>query len=299
MSQLLVAMASLLVLQFGSSQRADVVNALSSALADKYVDEAVGKRVAKLLRAKLERGEFDRLTHPEAFAAALTDVLQHETRDRHLWIWYRDGAAIRLQWARVGGPMIARAEVLPGNIGYIDVRHFVGKTAEIDAAMDKVKGAVALMIDLRQCVGGNREQVRHLSAYLFEKPTRLLSRMVRGQPEPIETWTVDQVPGPRLPDVPAYALTSQTSFSAAEGFVLGLRVNGRATVVGERTGGGGHSVDGFPLLPHGFQMLLPVARNIDPRSGKGWEGEGIKPDLEVNPEQALQAAIGHFFGWRQ
>jgi hypothetical protein len=157
MSQLLVAMASLLVLQFGTSQRADVVNALSSALADKYVDEAVGKRVAKLLRAKLERGEFDGLAHPEAFAAALTDVLQQETRDRHLWIFVRE----------------------------------------------------------------------------------------------------------------------------------------------VRTGGGGHSVDGFPLLPHGFQMLLPVARNIDPRSGKGWEGEGIKPDVEVNPEQALQAAIGHFYGWRQ
>lgn len=298
MIRFLLALAGISLLQFGGSQKADIVNALASALADKYVYEDIGNRVAKILRSKLERGEFDSITQPEAFAAALTDVLQRETHDRHLWIWYRDGAAIRLQWARVEGPMIARAEILPGNIGYIDVRHFVGKTAEIDDAMGKLTGVAALMIDLRQCVGGNREQVRHLSAYLFDKPTRLLSRLIRGGSEPIETWTVDQVPGQRFPDIPVYALTSQGTFSAGEGFALGLRVSQRALIVGERTGGGGHSVEGFPLLPHGFQMLLPVARNIDPRTGLGWEAEGIKPDLVVNPEQALQAAIGHFYGWR-
>ncbi len=83
------------------------------------------------------------------------------------------------------------------------------------------------------------------------------------------------------------------------GFALGLRVNGRALLVGERTGGGGHFVQGFRLLPHGFQMLLPVGRNLDPRTGESWEGAGLVPDVAVNPEQALQAAIGHLYGWRR
>ena len=306
MSRLLILLAGISMLQvggpqpqFGAAQREDVVKEISSLLTERYLYESEGTRVAQVLQGTLGRGELDSLTHPEAFAAAVTDTLQRETRDRHLWIWYRDGAAARLQFAAVGGPMVSRAEVLPGNIGYLDVRHFVGNTAEFDAAMEKVKGVVALVIDLRQCAGGNREQVHHLSTYFFSKRTRLLSQQARNDPAPVEHWTLDAVPGPRLADIPVYLLTSQRSFSAAEGFALGLRVTGRALLVGETTGGGGHFVQGFPLLPHGFQMLLPVGRNLDPRTGKGWEGEGLTPDVAVNTEQALQAAIGHFYGWRR
>ena len=284
--------------QFGAMQREEVINSLSSMLADRYLDESVGRRLSKLLQDGLIRGEFDSLTQPDAFAAAVTDVLQAETRDRHLWIWYRNGAPARLQFAFVEAPMIGRVDLLPGNIAYIEIRHFVGKTTEFDAAMEKVKGAAALILDLRQCAGGNREQVHHLSTYFFAKPTRLLSRQARTDPAPLENWTLDTVPGPRFVDAPVYTLTSQRTFSAAEGLALGLRVNGRALLVGEKTGGGGHYVQGFPQLPHGFQMLLPVGRNLDPRTGRSWEIEGLSPDLAVNAEQALQAAIGHFHGWK-
>ena len=92
MSRLLFALASVFLLQFGGDQRAEVIEALSTALADRYLYEEVGKRLAADLRARLARGEFDSLSEPEAFAAAVTDVLQRETRDRHLWIWYRQGA---------------------------------------------------------------------------------------------------------------------------------------------------------------------------------------------------------------
>jgi hypothetical protein len=306
MGQLLVVMASLAALQVSSAapridaqQRRDIVKGISSLLNERYLYEPVAKRVADVLQGKLDRGEFDALSHPEAFAAAVTDLLQRETHDRHLWIWYRDGANARLQFAAVGGPMIGRAEVLPGNIGYVEIRHFVGNTAEFDAAMEKVRGVVGLVLDLRQCAGGNREQVRHLSTYFYANRTRLPSRQARGDQAPIEDWTLDSVPGPRFPETPTYVLTSQRTFSAGEGFALGLRVTGRALLVGERTGGGGHFVQGFPLLPHGFQMLVPVGRNLDPRTGESWEGVGLVPDVAVNPEQALQAAIGHLSGWRR
>ena len=60
----------------------------------------------------------------------------------------------------------------------------------------------------------------------------------------------------------------------------------------------GTTCKGFPQLPHEFQMLLPVGRNLDPRTGRSWEIEGLSPDVAVNAEQALQSAIGHFHGWR-
>jgi retinol-binding protein 3 len=305
MRKRLIALASLSLLQasaaqaqFLAAQRAEVIVGLSSMLTERYLDPAMATRVVDVVQDRQRRGEFDALTHPEAFAAAITDILQRETRDRHLWVWYGSGAAGQLQFAAVQGPMVTRVDILPGNIGYIELRHFVGQAAEFDAAMEKVKGAAALVLDLRSCVGGNREQLHHLSTYFFAKRTRLLGRQARTDPMPIEHWTLDSVPGPRFVERPVYLLTSQRTFSAAEGFALGLRVNGRALLVGERTGGGGHFVQGFPSLPHGFWMLLPVGRNIDPRTGTSWEGDGISPDVPVHAEQALQAAVGHFHGWR-
>jgi peptidase S41-like protein len=304
MMRLLIFLAGVTLLQvgpqsgFGATQREDVVKSLSSLLVERYVDEATGKRVAATLQNELQQGAFDSLTNQDAFAAAITDLLQRETHDRHLFIWHRDGAAARLLFAVFEGPMVSRSEILPGNIGYIDVRHFIGNTAEFDAAMNTMKEAAALVIDLRQCAGGDREQVRHLSSYLFAKPTRLISRQARTDSAPLESWTRDDLPGARFTN-PVYVLTSHQTFSAAEAFALGLRASGRAVLVGETTGGGGHFVQGFPQLPHGFQIVLAVGRNMDPRSGKSWEGDGLVPDLTVNPEQALQAAIGHFHGWRR
>ena len=103
------------------------------------ISTKTSETVAADLRARLARGEFDSLSEPEAFAAAVTDVLQRETRDRHLWIWYRQGAVAPVQFSSVEGPMIARAQMLPGKIGYLDIRHFVGMTPELDAAMAAVK----------------------------------------------------------------------------------------------------------------------------------------------------------------
>ena len=33
---------------------------------------------------------------------------------------------------------------------------------------------------------------------------------------------------------------------------------------------------------------------INPRTGKNWEGAGVKPDLEVPADLALEAALEHY-----
>ncbi len=108
--------------------------------------------------------------------------------------------------------------------------------------------------------------------------------------QPHERWTRDSVPGKRMPNVPVFILTSRNTFSAGESFTFGLKVTGRATLVGERTGGGGHFGRVIPL-GEGFQMFLPVGRTYDPRTDKGWEGEGIAPDVDVPQERALERAL--------
>jgi|SRR5262245_14873291 len=187
-------------------------------------------------------------------------------------------------------PTVGRTERLAGNIGYIELRTFIGRTQDIDAAFDSVKGALTLIIDVGENLGGDQPIVQYVSSYLFAQRTHLLNAMARGDAGPQERWTLDHVAGQRVPHIPVYVLTSARTFSAAESFTFGLRVTGRATIVGERTRGGGHFVR-LRSLPHGFQMLLPIGRAYDPQTGKGWEGDGIAPDIEVPYPQALAAAV--------
>lgn len=107
---------------------------------------------------------------------------------------------------------------------------------------------------------------------------------------PGQRWTYEDVPGPRLAEVPVYVLTSGFSFSAAESFTFGLKINDRITQVGERIGGGGYwgqEVD----LGHRFVAFVPEGRTFDPETGEAWEAEGLEPDLAVPHAEALDTAL--------
>jgi C-terminal processing protease CtpA/Prc len=189
-------------------------------------------------------------------------------------------------------------EVLDGNVGYLDLRGFLGTEAGLaraDAAMALLADVDALIIDLGRNGGGDERMVRHLSTYLFERPTHLVNTFARGMEKPRERWTLESVPGKRLAQAPVYVLTSGRTFSAAESFTFGLRVNGRVTVVGERTGGGGH-FGGVQPLVEGFSIWLPRGRTYDPRTGEGWEASGIRPDIEADYARALTVAHEHAKG---
>jgi C-terminal processing protease CtpA/Prc len=287
----LVLLALVQASAVSSEQTSQIVQAIGDALSKGYIYEDVGARTARALEQKRTEGAFDGATSPSELADALTKVLQAEGKDLHLRVTVGSNF-VPPNTSTQDLRMVGRVEVLAGNIGYLEVRHFAGSDmTEFDRAMTALKDVRALIIDVGRNPGGNPGPVTHLSTYLFTKPTHLVTRMQRGM-APVERWTLESVPGPRLAHVPVYVLTGKTTFSAAESFTFGLRVTGRATVVGELTGGGGHF--GNPvMLPHGLQMFLPVGRAYDPRTGKGWEAEGIRPELEVPYAQALDAALAH------
>lgn len=230
------------------------------------------------------------MTDPKSFAARLTEVLQGQTKDVHLTVVYVEGGRPDVPLRPpVPPPMFARAEVLPGNVGYVEIRHFSGARSEIDSAMTTVKDVATLVVDLRSSLGGEPEIAQSLSSYLFREKTHLLSTAIRGQ-APTERWTLENVAGQRLADVPVYVLTSGRTFSAAESFAFSLRAAGRAVLVGERSRGGGHLTRPTPL-PGGFWVVLPIGRAYDPRTGTGWEASGVQPDIEVPATLALETAL--------
>ena len=90
--------------------------------------------------------------------------------------------------------------------------------------------------------------------------------------------------------MPVYILTSGQTFSAAESFTFGLAIKNRVTIVGERTGGGGHFGDMVTVSPD-LVMFMPAGRTYDPKTGEGWEAEGIEPQIKVRYSNAMDQAI--------
>jgi retinol-binding protein 3 len=189
----------------------------------------------------------------------------------------------------------AKVDILPGNVGYLRLNRF----ASTDQAAETAIGAMnflgnsdALIVDLRSNPGGDASMIRLLTTYLFDEQKHLIDWYVRDLDETIQSWTLDYVPGTRLSKVPVYVLTSDFTGSAAEEFTFDLQHLERATVVGDTTAGAGHTVNTVLIHFDGFRvgMRVPYGNAVDPKTGKGWEGQGVIPDVVVPAEKALLAA---------
>jgi C-terminal processing protease CtpA/Prc len=280
----------------GAEEREAVVAAAIAALEKAYVFPAVATRMGEDLRTRLKAGEYANADARE-LARALTRDLQAVSRDKHLRVVLAAEHAARMHKATAPAANhgIGRHEVLAGNIGYLEVTSFLGRGPGVEEAiaraMTALAGTDALIVDLRANGGGNPQTVAHLSSYLFERPTHLNSLYWRERDRTDEFWTTAEVAGTRFgQSKPVYVLTGPKTFSGAEEFSYNLKNLKRATLVGERTGGGAHpgTVRG---LNERFSMFIPTGRAISPVTGTNWEGTGVIPDVEVPAAEALDRAL--------
>src|SRR6185436_6559953 len=204
-----------------------------------------------------------------------------------------DSNSPRVREAREKNFGLGKAEILPGNVGYLEINAFMEAPGMEDALVGALKfleRTDAMIIDVRRN-GGGSGNMSHLvfSHYLGDKPVPTINVKSREEGMSREQESYAEVPGPRRPDVPLYVLTSRNTGSAAEEFSFVLKNLGRATLVGDRTGGAGHMVGFFPV-PHGFAVGVSQTRVSDPRTGAEWEGVGVQPDVKCAPEKALDLA---------
>ncbi len=296
-----------------AEERAEILGEIAIQLRQGYVFADEGAAFADAIARDLAAGRFEDYERLDAFAAAVGDYLFELSNDKHLRVWGAATPAAREvdtasdhRPARRTRPTGGGAshgfqsyERLDGDIAYIDLRSFSGdpdSKSAADEAMTALAGAEALILDLRRNRGGSPFMVRYLSGFLFAEPTHLASTMMRDWDEPAERWTLQEgLPTRAFVDTPVYVLTSRGTFSAAESFTFGLKINDRITQVGERTGGGGHW-GSVVTVGDGLEMFLPQGRTYDPATGLGWEAEGLEPDIEVPTDEALDAALAAIRG---
>ncbi|NQV71476.1 S41 family peptidase, partial [bacterium] len=146
-----------------------------------------------------------------------------------------------------------------------------------------------MVIDLRECGGGDADIVKFISNYFFDEPTHLVSTQTRNGPVQ-ERWTKTNALSDVFSKKKLDILISESTFSAAESFSFGMQRTGRARLLGKATGGGGHMNDFF-ALPNGFGASISVGRTFDPRTGEGWQTRGVEPEIIFERDHTLSETM--------
>jgi tetratricopeptide (TPR) repeat protein len=283
--------------------KVEVLQKIASLVETKYVFPEMAKKYAEEFKRKYEHGAYESYTNPEEFAEQVTADLLSITKDKHLNFRVIESSDLGekpesslhhpVRYHRLGikeNKGFSKLEWIEGNIGYLDIRRFYYFSDVRDmviATMRILSNADAIIIDLRENGGGSGE---YLSSYFLKHPTQLNSWYSREDDFLTEYWTLKEVGVERLTDVPLFLLTSPRTFSAAESFAYDLKVRERATIIGEPTKGGAHSVDLYKIDDQ-FEIYISTARAINPITGRNWEGTGVIPDVPVPSESAIDTAI--------
>lgn len=293
--------------------RAEVINAVTKMLIEKYVFLETAEKIERQLRENLKNSKYDKLTDALSFAEALEKDLREISQDRHVSFFHDPKMFETLQRgddesSRAAREAASRAdekhinygfkkvERLDANIGYIELVRFSAFAADeggavATGAMSFVANSDALIIDLRKNPGGSGKMGQLLGSYFFAPGDDkwLVSNNNRSRGTTRQEWTFAYVPGKRMPDVDLYILIGPNTGSAAEGFAYNLQALKRATIVGERSAGAAHSGE-MAAIAKGFVMFVPAGRTVNPITNANWEGVGVKPDVEVKSRNALLKA---------
>ena len=304
---------------FDRAEAAKVVEELAVALEENFVFPDKGKAYAERLRARYDSGAYVHFPDGETFAETVTADLQAVHPDGHLRLHPpqadEGNGERRPQQTLNPDEAIGKAGWIADGVAYISFGLFPGDPAtlaKLSQFLEAHASAKTLIIDARTHRGGGLTEMDLLFPLLFGEPQTLVEMDTRVAVEeahgpPPAVASLEKVQGPDgvvrrahkvapsakvtgLRNAKVFLLTSGRTASAAEHLALSLKRTGRATLVGETSAGAGHYGGMIPFAG-GYAAFIPVGRTFDPDTNEGWEGVGVKPDIEVPAEQALVAAL--------
>jgi len=283
------------------ARRRAVIDGIAKELQAHYIFPDVANRMIAAVRDHLAHGDYDEITQGDEFAEALTKGLRDVSHDLHLGVIFghspqRRGGTPEDMHAvlRAMNYGFGAIERMPGNVAHVVIDGFppIPDDARDGIAnlMSQVADADALIVDLRHNHGGSPETVALVASYLFDTPTHINDMYSRDTGAITASWTLRDVQGGRFGGKkPMYVLTSKETFSGGEELAYDLQALRRAKTVGETTGGGAHPVGPYPI-DASFTIMVPSGRPINPVTKTDWEGVGVKPDIPVAADAALDEA---------
>jgi carboxyl-terminal processing protease len=179
-----------------------------------------------------------------------------------------------------------RTQVLPSGHAYFAFDQFTPSIAnEIKEALQKLKSAPGLIIDVRENNGGSAQALYPLTANFYNSKTlflRTTTRTGKQLPDspPLEIFLGKQ--GEQLYAGPVVILVGPRSGSTAELFAAGMQETKRASVVGSQSCGCAVGIDKQRKLKGGGILEISEVLWLTP-AGRKIEGNGVTPDRVVSP----------------
>ncbi|MEO7086783.1 MAG: S41 family peptidase [Gemmatimonadaceae bacterium] len=183
--------------------------------------------------------------------------------------------------------------MLSPTIGYLRIASFQSDalSTEVDGAMDAMRSASSLVVDVRNNSGGKYAIAVDVAGRFADRSqTYGFVRYRNGQSHDAFTGYADETVSPsgaRQFHGPLYVLSNRRDFSSAEDFILAMRVRQNTTIVGDTTAG----ASGGPMvreLPNGWTFQLSEWIEYTP-SKQTFEGVGLAPDVFVRGTAADRA----------
>ncbi len=271
-----------------------------------YFDADLAARMNSSLRQWLAEGRYANVTTPEALAAKLTDALFSLSHDKHLSVVVvpsvvegsHAGAGetqqTRAENVRLSSAGVQRVEILPGNVGYLNVTAFFSPNEAGEAiagAMHMLRHSDALILDSRDNMGGSPDTVALLASYFFDTPGLPLFDIIPRAGE-VQHYLTQSAIMDRDGKRPMYVLTSAHTWSGGEGIAYILQERRRAEIIGEITVGAANA--GKPYkIDEPFYVTVPNGRLRTAVRSSNWEGTGVIPDVAVSAADALRIADQH------
>jgi carboxyl-terminal processing protease len=180
-----------------------------------------------------------------------------------------------------------------GDFGYIAVHTFADPSVveAFEKALETLRDTRGLLIDVRGNGGGDTAVARPLMGrFITEtKPYARMRRREAGGSNALgAAWTETVEPrGPFTYDQPVAVLVDHWSGSMAEGFPMGMRGIGRATIVGTPMMGLGAAVFALRLDRTGVQAQYSAEPVYDVQGQARWT---LRPDVRVEDGGDILAA---------
>lgn len=174
---------------------------------------------------------------------------------------------------------------LNDDIGYIHIHHFDGSRKQyeegLDAAWAALSGSEALIVDIRDNAGGFDPNSQYTAGRFAKAEALYMTTRKKNGPGPndfAETreWYV-QPSGNGQFTQPIIVLTSRSTASAAETFLLAMRTQPHIRQMGTTTAG---SFSDNPAweAPNGWMYSISVG-DFRAADGRSFEGIGLRPDI--------------------
>lgn len=280
------------VLACGATDPARSVREIADVIEENFFDAAVARDVSSALRSDAAAGAFSSLSN-EALAKELTSRLKKV--DGH----FRVGAPAEAGEEADPSPSIEyedqvrrinfgfrSVDILPGNVGYIDLRFFADfdsadapERSVADAALQMIAHTDAVIIDLRDNGGGSPPMAAYLaSAFLPQGSRAYMAEHDRSGDVVSHAPETPVDPAKRRLNAPLIVLISARSASAAEALAYTLQSVQRAVVVGQPSMGAA-SLARPATTSSGFVVFVPYASTISSITNSNWEGTGVLPDV--------------------